>query len=778
VSLLTRRPRTPDAPRAVGPVSTDHPHGGPVASPRDTASAGIRSSLLLFLALAIALAGLSVLLTGVMWWLSAVAASAAVLGSAALARLLLRRRSLGTLVALVVGVAAITVMFASDTAALGIIPTADSWERFRELTALGVSSINEQASPAVATPGILFIVVWTAAALALVLDAVANWWRSPAVAGVPLLVLLTVPSIVDVDFANPVYFVLVAGVFLLLLRPRLGRTQSGVALGVGAVAVGTALLAPLVLPPVTFEASGGRSGNVATGVNPIISLGDDLRRGTPTTALTYTNSEGSGQYLRLTTLEEFSGREWEPGTVEPIPGNDVAAIGAAPGLTPEILTVPTTTSITVDNAVGRWLPVPYPATSITGLEGDWYWEPDGLSVRTTEANMRNQQYEVASIQIEPTTEQLAAAADSSSSPLAQVPAGLDPIVAETAAEVVGNATTDYAKALALQSWFRSSEFTYSEDAPVEEGFDGSGLDVLVPFLEAKAGYCVHYSSAMAIMARTLGIPSRVVVGFLPGEAMPSTDSTRVFTVSSRELHAWPELFFEGTGWVRFEPTPGRGTVPVYLSGAVDNPNTPDVIEGQSSTAPTAGAAPTTAPTTTPTTGPGSVGGSAGADTVAIPWVSLLVGLAVVALLLAPAVIRFTRRSRRYSEIAGGHRPATAAWLEIVDTARDLGIPGGTGQSPRQLEALLGAGAPLDERALEHLAALRIAVEREAYAATTSGGRAGESPAATPTGVSAPAVDVVLRALRSRAGVAARVRAAVLPRTVLDLLVTGRLPAAG
>ena len=774
MSLMTRRPRTPDAPRAVGPVSTDHPHGAPAVSPRDTAAAGIGSSVLLFLALAIALAGLSVLLTGVVWWLSAAAAGGAVLGAAAVARLLVRRRSLGTLVALVVGVAAITVMFASDTAALGVIPTADSLERFRELTALGISSINEQASPAVATPGILFIVAWTAAALALVLDAVANWWRAPALAGVPLLVLLTVPSIVDVDFANPVYFVLVAAVYLLLLRPRLRRIQSGVALGVGVVAVGIALLAPVVLPPVSFETT-GRSGNVATGVNPIISLGDDLRRGTPTTALTYTNSEGSGQYLRLTTLEEFSGREWEPGTVEAIPGNDVAAIGVAPGLSAEILTVPTTTSITVDNAVGRWLPVPYPATSITGLEGDWYWEPDGLSVRSTEANMRGQEYEVASIQIEPTTEQLAAAADSSSSPLAQVPDGLDPIVAETAAEVVGNATTDYAKALALQSWFRSSEFTYSEDAPVEDGFDGSGLDVLVPFLEAKAGYCVHYSSAMAIMARTLGIPSRVVVGFLPGEAMPSTDDTRVFTVSSRELHAWPELFFEGTGWVRFEPTPGRGTVPVYLSGAVDNPNTPDVVEGQPSAAPSAGAVPTTAPTSTPTTGPGSATGSSGSDAVTIPWVSLLIALAVVVLLLAPALVRLARRSRRYTQIAAGTRPATAAWLEIVDTARDLGIPGGTDQSPRRLEALLAEGAPLGERARECLAELRLAVEREAYAAVPAGAGAAGVPAPTPTDVSATSLDVVLGALRARAGVPARLRAAVLPRTVLDLLVTGRLP---
>ena len=77
---------------------------------------------------------------------------------------------------------------------------------------------------------------------------------------------------------------------------------------------------------------------------------------------------------------------------------------------------------------------------------------------------------------------------------------------------------------------------------------------------------MHFAGAFALMARTLGMPSRIVVGFLPGEFTGDTvDGQRVAEVTTGQLHAWPEVYFEGVGWVAFEPTKSLGT-PTRFAG--------------------------------------------------------------------------------------------------------------------------------------------------------------------------------------------------------------------
>jgi transglutaminase-like putative cysteine protease len=731
----------------------------------DTAE-NVRVSALLALALALTVGNLHGIIDGVFWWVATLVPIAMVFAAATLTRVLLRRRGWGTLVAAIMALGVITLMFAADTAVLGVVPTSSTWEQFASLSAQGGVSIAEQTVPAEATPGILFTLCWASAGLALVLDILASWWRVPALAGIPLLIVLSVPSTIDQSLADPFFFALVAIVYLLLLRPRLGRTRPPVAIGLGAVAVVAALVLPLVLPPVDQPHNDdGPSGALTTGINPMLDLGEDLRRNSPTQALTYSTTDPNGQYLRLTTLEDFVGDEWEPVPVTPIPANTVAAIGAAPGLTTSVPTIPTTTNITIDNASGRWLPVPYPASSISGLEGDWFWEPNGLSVRSAEDNMRGQEYEVASLDVQPTSTQLEQAASSSSLPLARVPEGLDPVVGEIAASVVAEATTDYDRALALQDWFRNGDFTYSEEAPVEEGFDGSGLDVLVPFLEAKTGYCVHYSSAMAVMARTLGIPSRVVVGFLPGDEDDSAEATAdvertSFSVSSRDLHSWPELYFDGAGWIRFEPTPGRGVEPAFSSAPVDNPSTPDVDESLVAPTPSASAAPPAAGTPSPTPTTNSLGGSYESTRTLSLWAIISV-VGVLLILVAPSLSRIAIRAARFASIRSGRLPATAAWFEVMDTARDLGYPHSTSGTPRELEnRLRSAGIAPD--ALAAVGALRMAVEREVYSGA-------QRTAPADAAATARALRTVLAGLRSNAGRAARLRATLVPGTIRDRL---------
>jgi transglutaminase-like putative cysteine protease len=125
-------------------------------------------------------------------------------------------------------------------------------------------------------------------------------------------------------------------------------------------------------------------------------------------------------------------------------------------------------------------------------------------------------------------------------------------IREIALQVPGvtTATDQLGVAQAIQQYLRNPDvFTYSATAPTPE----SG-DMVLDFLTQREGYCVHFASAMVLMARTLDIPARLAIGYLPG--VPEGDS---YVVYGRDAHAWPELYFTGWGWVRFEPTPAAVT---------------------------------------------------------------------------------------------------------------------------------------------------------------------------------------------------------------------------
>src|SRR5205085_11545296 len=89
---------------------------------------------------------------------------------------------------------------------------------------------------------------------------------------------------------------------------------------------------------------------------------------------------------------------------------------------------------------------------------------------------------------------------------------------------------------------------------------------LVTFLtKARSGVCVQYAWAMTVLARLVGVPARIAAGYTAGSKI----SPNHYQVSTKDDHAWPELYFQGYGWVRFEPTPaGQGTSnsPNYMSG--------------------------------------------------------------------------------------------------------------------------------------------------------------------------------------------------------------------
>ena len=119
-------------------------------------------------------------------------------------------------------------------------------------------------------------------------------------------------------------------------------------------------------------------------------------------------------------------------------------------------------------------------------------------------------------------------------------------------DIVAEGTPAYRSALALQDYFRKN-FTYSLDvSPIESS------QATLEFLERRSGYCEHFASTFALFARILGLPSRVAIGFTPGDSAANDSGVAVYTVRPMHAHAWPEVWFDGLGWVLFEPTPGRG----------------------------------------------------------------------------------------------------------------------------------------------------------------------------------------------------------------------------
>jgi hypothetical protein len=213
---------------------------------------------------------------------------------------------------------------------------------------------------------------------------------------------------------------------------------------------------------------------------------------------------------------------------------------------------------------------------------------------------------------------------------------------------------------------------------------------------------------MTVLARTLDIPARLGVGFLPGEL----GSDRVYRVTGADAHAWPELYFPGTGWVRFEPTPAVQT------GPPPSWSNPFRAAGPSASPSATAQQPGAAPSTSSTSAPGSTGGGLPGGTLTdesrAPLLAL-VGLVLVAALTVAGIALHRRRRPRT-----GLTPE-AAWRRLRDRLRRAGIVWSDAHTPRQAAAAVRdqvrsrRGRPLSGDADRALTALAAAVEQDRYA---------------------------------------------------------------
>ncbi|MBX7548769.1 DUF3488 and transglutaminase-like domain-containing protein [Streptomyces sp. NPDC004232] len=695
----------------------------------------------------------------------------------------------------------LTLVFARRHAFIGLIPGPGTFRYLADLLQQGSTDVSEYAIPAPLTDGIKLMLIGGVLIVGLLVDTLAVTFRSAAPAGLPLLALYSVAAGLSGGGADWLWFLVAAAGYLMLLlaegRDRLaqwgrvfgggpgspGAPEGGAVAPVrsgrriGAVALGVALLVPLALPAMsggllgaagTGVGAGNGDGGTISAVNPLVSLRDSLNTNDDRQVLSVKTSTNdvSDLYLRIVSLDEFDGTTWKPAQrhIVGVPDTFPTPIGLSPDVKRGAVT---TTISAADWYAQDWLPMPYPPSAVK-IAGRWRYEPVGMTlVGDHGQNTRGETYQVTSLDVQPTAEQLAAAPEPPSAlkrQYTQVPAALPKVVAQTAKQITAGARNHYEEAVKLQDYFAlTGGFQYDTQVEV-----GRGPNAIANFLKKKQGFCVHFSFAMAAMARTLGIPARVAVGFAPGT--PQTDGT--VTVSQRDAHAWPELYFEGVGWTRFEPTPTRGTTPSYTVSDTPGTSLPDqdLPSHHSSAPPSTAASPSEncsaalvkiqgCDTASAVAAPGSGGGGAG------PWWAVLIGLAalvVLAVPLSPLLWRARVRSVRLGAHArtgeGAARHTLAAWQELTDSAWDHGITPDESLTARRAADRIVRLGELDAAAGAAVHRVADAVEQVLYA-----------PRPRPAAGVAEDVRRVIEGLRGAVGTGARLRALFLPRSSVRVL---------
>jgi transglutaminase-like putative cysteine protease len=709
----------------------------------------------------------------------------------------------------------------------GFIPSDTTMAALGRLLRRASETVLAESSPVAPNAGIVLVTCTALGLVVILVDALALPLGMPATSGLGLLAVLMVPAIIKPQSVGLAGFLGTAAGYLAILACSQwfapdARTQADTARNpgqvkraalTGSVALVAALLLQLVIPGFdqgTFpQGSRLNPWGSSNGLNPMISLGNSLRSPSGDGRITYATNATAPLYLRSVTVDRFDGESWSPddrdSTRRAGAGRmDVGHEILAPEQVRQI------TAINTGDFTSPYLPAPYAPEAVNGLTGRWSWDPATLTIKGTDTNSRNQQYLVVSSTPKLTTELL----NESSAPVQGVPdeflrppANLPEIVRTTADAVTRNSGTAYAKAMAIQRYLRAGDFTYSLESPVQGGYDGNGLSVLADFLTQKSGYCIHFASAMAVMARVEGIPSRIAVGYAPGRLTGETVSVAgqgalpEFEVDARDAHAWPELYFQGLGWVQFEPTPSRGVVPPYAQdpssgGASTNDGNNDGL------LPTGGATPPAAPETPPLPLPGAGEADTGSQLAPLLF-GAAAALVLVLVAASPRLVRSSiraRRLRRPAAARNGRDAVPLAWAELLDLAEDYGVPPAASETPRSFSARLrgssaldrvdgrkpegaasagtvDAGTPgsgaTDAGAVDagHRAVITLTgdFERHQYGRPGNGhaGSAGEGRQTTAEQTPAQQIALVREALRRNAGVMSRLRADWLPPSVMS-----------
>ena len=633
----------------------------------------------------------------------------------------------------------LTWLYVQPAAVLGFLPGPMAIGELQDLARTALTEAETVLSPVPTDPTLVFLAVGGLGLVALVVDAIGVTLRLPALAGAPLLLVYALPAAVIPGGVTWWLLPIAVSGWLLLLavdarddartwgpliprpaaptgaaagssaHPRAARASawSGLlALQAAIVAILAAVLLPTFIPglsePVFVSSSGSRPGIGDSGpvsIDPFVTLRRDLVDNPEREVLRYTTDAPAPDYLRLVVLDEFDGETWRAGDVAVrTPLSEELAPPDAPGVAqlPDF-----TADIAISDLDNAQLPVPYAATAVRGisepLDDRWSWDPQTRTVAGSGVSAAGSTYAVTAYQLDPTRAELRDATKRAPDPLVPwlaLPDGLTPDLARIADEVTANANTPYAKARALVDYFtRDGGYSYSTQV-----ITPPGADPLQSFLDERIGYCQQFAGTMALMARSVGIPSRVVIGFTSGVE----DDDGTYVVQARNAHAWPELWMSGIGWVRFEPTPRIGagvTQPDYGSSRDQSPN--------AANEPTA---PQPTPADRVDAAPATSGGSL------LPVWSIVAVLVTLALLLALPGLAVRWRRRRRTSLPDPRARIEGTWQEWGDEVRDLGWRWSVADTPRQASNRLVQQMPLGEDERAALRRLVWWVEQVRYAA--------------------------------------------------------------
>lgn len=425
-----------------------------------------------------------------------------------------------------------------------------------------------------------------------------------------------------------------------------------------------------------YETRGGNSGSVTNVVSPLVDIRSRLTN--RSNAELFTVQADFESYWRLSALPRFNGNEWglPERSLSRVDGELAAARDGSAQLRQQI---------TITSLGEKFVPAaadPQAASPQDGLR----WNADSSTLLKTDGDLAfGDTFEIvsASPRFEVAALQAATSTDAGDPIYLELPDDFPSSVGDLARSVTSGASTPYETALTLQNWFRS-EFDYSLE--VQAGHSSTAIE---GFLRDRVGYCEQFAGTYAAMMRTLDIPARVAVGFTPGNF-----NGERFSVLGKNAHAWPEVWFDGLGWVPFEPTPGRGAPGSenYTNVEAQQDATgidPEAPAAEPAPAPDVNIAPQTtvaAPGATTPDGqpvvptgvepagvPASGGGALGTTTdegSSLPVSELLLLTLFGALLAAPALVRRWRRSRVPASPA---LAVAALWRQSVDDLREVGL---------------------------------------------------------------------------------------------------------
>ncbi len=660
----------------------------------------------------------------------------------------------------------------------GVVPTPETWRAFGALLEQAYRTVTDYTAPAPSNRGTVLAISLLIGLTAVAVDAAAVTFRSPAAAGIPLLSAY-LASATNSGEGLPLWYVLppaacwlamIGGQSVRSLRswgsvaprstdgpladPSSGFATMGRVVGVGALAA--AVVLPGLVPhlPTTFlaeglgqstEGRGGSGGSVRLASS--VDIARDLGSRSTDPVLVYRSTASRLVPLRVAILDSYENGTWEATsnfTFVPVDGR-LPPLQAASD-------VPRAegTMVVSENQVGvPQVALPTGAVGSPFPAGAWNVSVSG-SVQLTE---RVDSYSVDFVELDPMPEQFRTNRRDASADAVNL--AVDPAAEPALRELLGELTEADDSALEVarkvQAYLRGSSFTYSLEL-AEDAADGTTPEEpLVRFLDSKRGYCVQFTSAMVMLARSAGIPARMAVGYLPG-SLDGDD--RVVRIA--DAHAWPELYFAQLGWVRFEPTPGTrsGVAPEYSLVPTESDSTSGPTPTASGATPTsdsrAGREEDTA-TGQPSQGATSrtaVVGSLVSDNLAIIGV-LLLGLLGAAIVPLGAWLG-RRRARRESR--DDAERVEAEWQSLLLRLQDIGLVAPDGATPRQASVLLGRDAYLTADENAALGRVATTLEQARYARPGTALESVEEDSRT-----------VWKAALSRRRRPARIRAMLLPQ---------------